>query len=351
MADDYELELDKGEQRVASLLRLGGAEIPDDDKRSEEEARSAARKAAKLIQQKGYAVIDVKSYDAWWEGRVGEKLKELGAVTPGSDALRVQVESLKRELQTVREDAKADVRAVGALVTKAQQKEQDARRQVDECQKRANQYVRELQDLRARSADTKELARVQRRAEDLERDLETARKDVFACSVFVKNARAAEAEARRSEADTKKQIEACSNLVTRLKSEGLMLSPAATPTPSQELVQLQSQVKDLTFKVATAQAVARACENLRGEELEFYEKRRANSKMSSMSRDFTYTVVAGLLVGGVATMVGALVLRKFMEPEEPSPPPLPPPAPPPLVPLKTTHTAPKRSQAGRTPGT
>jgi hypothetical protein len=301
------IELNKAEQKLAHLLKMGGAEIPEDDKGSEEEARSAARKAAKLIQQNNYSVIDAKEYDAWWESQIEERLKD-------DTLLQGQVESLRRELQDARQQAQSDIRAVADLVTKAQHKEMEARRQVEECQRRSNQHARELQELRSRAADSKELARVQSRADALERDLQAARQDVLACSVFVKNARDAEAQARRAEADTKKQIEACSNLVTRLKSE----SSATVP----ELVPLRQQVKDLTAKVI--------------------------SGSPSISKDLAYTVAAGLLAGGVVTVVGVVILQKLMEPDEPATPPMPPPVPSPPTSKPSpkppgVHIAPKRS--------
>ena len=332
------VELDKSEQRVADLLKLGGAEIPETDTRAEEEARSAARKAAKLVQRHSYNVINLKEYDAWWKS----KLKELGGGGGSDELLRSQIESLKGELYNARAAAQADIRAMGGMVTQAQQKEQAARRQVQECQKSSEQSARELADLRARSADKRELARAQNHIEALEKDLQAAKQDVIACSSFLRKAREAESEARHAADETKKQIEACSSLVTRLKSE----APAPGVTTEPQLVQLQGQVRDLTFKVESAQAVARACEGLRSEEAALYEKRRANSNMS-MSNDFTYTVVAGLLAGGVVTVVAGVILRKLTEPDEP-PVPLPAPA----LPKPATRPATvARRPAGRVSGT
>lgn len=346
------VELNKAEQKLAHLIKMGGAEIPESDKASEEEARTAARKVAKEILKRKYAVIDVDEYDAWWEDQLKKRLEQAGGSLGGSEVLlRGQIDALQRELQGARQEAQD----ANTLVDQARQRETEARRQVDTCQRLADKYSTELQNLRSRPAgiDPKELTRVRNQAEALERDLRAAKQEVATCSVFVKNARAAEAEAKRAEADARNQIEACSNLVTRLKSEALMVVP--TGKPSTELVQLQQQVKDLTFKVATAQAVARACEGLRAEELAYYEKRmpRPTGLSQPVSQDFKYTLFAGLLVGGVATMVGAIVLRKIMAPSEPEPEPAPytPPYTPPKPPSKpSTPRTPPRPPSGRLAG-
>jgi chromosome segregation ATPase len=257
------LVLNKVEKRIEDLLARAGNETTP-----EEEARTSAVLAARLIRKSNQGdhdlhVIDVKEYDAVWQKELDDL--RLKASFGGNQG---QVEALQKE-----------VRSLNDLATRAN-------RQIEECQRLADQYSNELRSLKAKppSVDPGALARVQSQ-------LQAAKQEARAASDIARQARDAEAEAR-------KQIEACSSLVTRLKSES-----------SPELVALQSQVKDLTFKVTTAQAAARACSGLREEERAHYEKQR--SKVTPASQDTTYALFAGLLAGSVVTMVGAVILRKI----------------------------------------
>jgi len=316
------LDLNKVEKRIEDLLARAGHENAE-----EQEARTSAVLAARLIRrenQKGshdLHVIDVKEYDAVWQKELDDlRLKAgFGGSQAQFSALQKELQAAKQEVQAARQEA----RSVNELAMQARQREIDARRQVEECQRVANKYSSELQSLKARPASIKPevLAQMRGQADALQRELQAARQEARVASDLARKARDAEAEAKRveaearkAEAEAKNQVNACSNLVMRLKSESKSESPTST-----ELVKLQGQVKDLTFKVTAAQASAHACANLREEELAHYERQR--SKIIPATKDTAYALFAGLLAGGVVTMVGAVVLRKIMEPASPAPSP------------------------------
>ena len=327
------LDLNKVEKRIEDLLARAGNEGA-----TEEEARTSAVLAARLIRrenkkgERDLHVIDVKEYDAVWQKELDDL--RLKASFGGNQALQKDLDAARRDLQAARD-----------LASKAQQREVEARRQIDECQKTAIKCSNELIEFKSKPSgvDPGEYSKLRAKLEDLQISLFASRQDAKEASDLLKKAREAEAQAKKAEAEAKRQIESCSNLVTRLKSE--------TPTTpsSTELVQLQSQVKDLTFRVTAAQASARACTNLREEELAYYERQR--SKPLPAAQDPAYLILAGLLAGGVITMVGAVVWRKVTAPSvEPEPSPTLPAVTPatPSLPARTSRVPPRPA---RIPGT
>jgi len=345
------LNLNKTEKRIEDLLARAGNETTP-----EEEARTSAVLAARKIREENRKgerdlhVIDVKEYDAVWQKELDDmRLKaSFGGNQAQVAALQKELQAARQELESVvglswksRQDldaARRDLQAARDLASKAQQREVEARRQIDECQRTALKCSNELIEMKSKpaGADPGEIAKYRAKLEDLQISLFASRQDAKEASDLLKKAREAESEAKKAEAEAKRQIESCSNLVTRLKSE-TPTSPSST-----ELVQLKSQVKDLTFRSTAAQASARACANLREEELAYYERQR--SKPLPAAQDPAYLIFAGLLAGGVITMVGAVVWRKITAPSvepEATPAPAVPPAAPPTLPARTTRVPPR----------
>lgn len=115
------------------------------------------------------------------------------------------------------------------------------------------------------------------------------------------------ADTRQQAERSEHELELCRLTRDRYMEDVARLQKRSTVDPT-ELARLEKKIKDLTFRMTVAQANARTCENLRVEDLAYYEKKLA----APVTQDPRHFLLAGLLAGSVITLVGGLVIKKVM---------------------------------------